>query len=125
MKRALCLGILAAMAFFFGAFGPAFAHTGVQPPPSVVGSEWKGQEDLGNFGPLTFKFQDGQKVTMIDAHNTIDGSFSQNGASVQIQFGNCVYEGTISGNVLSGTARFTSGSDAGVTWNWRVERQGR
>ena len=125
MKRAICLGFIAAAAFFFGAFGPAFAQAGVQPPPSVVASAWKGQEDLGNFGPLTFQFQVEQKVTMIDAHNTIDGSFSQDGASVQIQFGDCVYEGTINGNVMSGTARFTSGSNAGVTWNWSVERQGR
>jgi hypothetical protein len=127
MKRALCLGFIGAFAFFFGTFGPAFAQAGLQtqPPASVVGTAWKGQENLGNFGALTFQFKDGQKVTMIDAHSTIDGNFSQDGALVTIQFGNCVYEGVINENVLSGTGRFTSGPNAGVTWTWSVEREVR
>ena len=60
---------------------------------------------------------------MIDAQTQVQGSYSQTGPSVRIQFGNCVYEGTIQGNVLSGTARFTTGQSSGTGWAFSVQLQ--
>jgi hypothetical protein len=129
MKRAFCLNLAAAVAVLFVGASLAFAQTGpatqppVQGPTGLAGTEWVGQENLQQFGKLAFRFQDGQKVLMIDAHGQAQGSYTQNGPSVRIQFGDCVYEGTIQNKVLAGTARFTSGQSAGVTWNFAVQNQ--
>jgi hypothetical protein len=122
-----CLKSFATIAFLFVGAALASAQTGSPPPvhgPTVMaGTEWHGEENLQGFGKLTFRFQDGQKVLMLDAHGQAQGSFTQNGPTVRITFGDCVYEGMIQGNVLSGSARFTSGQNSGLTWLFAVQFQ--
>lgn len=95
------------------------------PVPStsnLVGSTWEGTESLSGFGKLTFRLEAAGKAVMIDASSTVNGDWAQDGSKVTITFKNCVYQGTIQGQVLSGTARFTSGSDA--NWTFSVTRAG-
>jgi hypothetical protein len=131
MKRSLCLKLFAAVTVLFVGVGLAAAQTGPgSNPPQVPtgptalpGSEWTGEENLQGFGKLTFQFQDEEKVMMIDSQSQVPGRYTQDGQSVRIQFGNCIYEGTIQGNVLSGSARFTQGQNNGVTWTFSVQFQ--
>ncbi|HYV36498.1 MAG TPA: hypothetical protein VE988_12375, partial [Gemmataceae bacterium] len=104
----------------------ASAQTGATPPTGVnpvkvAGTEWKGSETLDDFGELTFQFSQGDEVLMIDAQSDVAGHYVQNGATVTITFGNCVYVGTINGNVMSGTAHFTDGDD--TSWSFSVNLQ--
>jgi hypothetical protein len=132
MKRSFCLKLVAALAVLFVGASLAVAQTGAgSNPPSqkltgptaLPGSEWTGEENLQGFGKLTFRFLDEEKVLMIDAQSQVQGSYTLNGQSVQIQFRNCVYEGTIQDNVLSGSARFTQGQSNGVSWTFSVQFQ--
>ena len=44
-----------------------------------------------------------------------------NGANtVTIRFKNCVYQGRLNGQTLSGNGTFTSGADQGRTWSFQV-----
>ena len=66
----------------------------------------------------------GAKVRMIDAtRRPVDGDFAIQGNRVVFAFGNCVYDGTLNNDVLTGTGRFTSGPNAGQTWNFSVRAQ--
>jgi len=55
---------------------------------------------------------------MIDAKSTVNGTWSQNGNHVAVTFQNCVYEGTIQGEVLADSARYIA--DNGATWTFSV-----
>ena len=64
----------------------------------------------------------GGLVIMHDASGVpAQGTLYSDGVQARIVFGNCVYEGTASGNALSGTARVTTGPQTGLTWTFRVE----
>ena len=97
--------------------GPVVTGAAVK---SVAGTVWSGTENLQSFGKLTFQFHAAGKSTMIDAHSTIDGTWTQTGASVTIRFKDCVYQGRITGPSMSGTAMFTSGNAQNQTWSFQV-----
>lgn len=88
---------------------------------SIVDTTWTGSESLAEFGKLTFKFEaDGQAV-MIDARSTVNGAWTQDGDQVTITFANCVYQGAIKGQTLSGNAHFVTEDR---TWTFTVTRAG-
>lgn len=98
---------------------------GAGPPPtttSVAGTTWSGTENLAGFGKLTFQFDADGKAVMIDAQSRVNGNWTQTGDQVTVTFKNCVYTGTIQGQTYSGTARYTSGSDA--NWTFSLTRSG-
>ncbi|HYV36499.1 MAG TPA: hypothetical protein VE988_12380 [Gemmataceae bacterium] len=126
MIRAMCLKLSAALAVLLVAATLVNAQTLVTSPAGVspvkvAGTQWKGSETLGNFGTLTFQFSENGEAIMIDAASTVGGTYTQNGASVHITFANCVYVGTINGNVMSGNAHFTDGDHS--NWTWSVTLQ--
>jgi hypothetical protein len=132
MYRSPCFKLLTAVTVLLVGASLATAQTGSSANPSQVptgpaalpGSEWSGEENLRGFGKLTFRFQDEEKVLMIDAQSEVQGSYTQVGPAVRIQFRNCSYEGTIVGNTFQGSARFTEGQGTGVTWIFSVQLQG-
>jgi hypothetical protein len=81
----------------------------------------KGTEDLRGYGPLTFRIVSKSKVQMIDKDGTNPGVWEVNGNRIRLFFydGSVVYEGSVNGNSVSGTA--TNGK---TKWNWRVQTQG-
>ncbi len=102
------------------------ARAGAAPPPttpgpiaSIAGSRWTGNENLQGFSTLTFEFHADTKAVMIDAQSTANGKWTQKGNQVTITFGNCVYQGTIKDQVLSGNAGYTTGD---ATWTFSVTR---
>ena len=104
----------------------AFCGDGAPMPVSSVSNEVvgvvEGHETLGNGGALKFIFHRGGLVIMHDASGVpAQGTLYSDGVQARIVFGNCVYEGTASGNALSGTARVTTGPQTGLTWTFRVE----
>lgn len=78
------------------------------PKNSVAGTSWSGSESLSGFGKLTFQFDFDGKAVMIDAKSLVNGTWTQVDNQVTITFQNCVYQGSIQGQVLSGNARYTS-----------------
>jgi len=90
------------------------------PKGSVAGTTWKGTETLGGFGSLQFQFERDGKAIRIDAKSTVNGSWTQNGNKVSVNFQNCIYEGTIQGEVFTGTARYVA--ENGMTWTFSVTR---
>lgn len=92
-------------------------------PATVVGTTWEGNETLSGYGRVKFQFDADGKATMYDAmwekRGTVSGSWTQVGDQVTISFKDCVYEGTIKGDVLSGNARFV---ESGVSWTFSVSR---
>jgi hypothetical protein len=128
LSLVLCVAALVIAApTVFGQTGPIGTGTGpkaqtVQTPGTFAGSTWSGSENLGGFGKLTFVFKDAKKAIMVDAKSTVEGSYEVKGQNITIRFGNCVYNGTINGNVLSGTAQYTSQNSP--TWAWNVAMQG-
>lgn len=103
-----------------GAAGPG---PGPRPGATLAGTTWDGNETLSGFGRLKFQFDADGKVTMFDAkfaeRGSVPGSWTQNGNQVKISFKDCVYEGTINGDVLSGSARFL---ESGNTWTFSLTR---
>jgi len=87
---------------------------------SVANSTWSGTEQLAGFGKLTFELKADGKAVMIDATATVNGDWSQKGNEVTVTFSNCVYVGRINGQTMSGTGRFTTGEQAGQTWNFQL-----
>lgn len=96
----------------------------------LPGSTWVGNETLPGFGRLEFQFKSKDQCIMVDAQNTVQGTFTHSGNKVIITFVNAVYEGTINGQTMSGTARITKGMvpfdfrGVGVNqWTWTVTRK--
>lgn len=106
--------------------GPAPPNNGNPQPvpnPGVVklaGTSWTGTESLQNFGKLTFQFAAGGKATMIDTAGVSNGTWTQNGNQVNIQFfnGKVTYSGVLNGNAISGNASNT----AGAKWTFKVSK---
>ena len=62
---------------------------------------WIGNERLDGYGRLEFRFYENGSVVMIDARETCNGSFSQNGNSITLTFpGRAIYYGAINGNSI-------------------------
>jgi hypothetical protein len=106
--------------------GPAPAGTPAPAPvvtASIAGSTWNGNENLPGFGKLSFVFRAGGAATMIDAKGQTEGTWTQNGNDVTINFNGCVYQGRINGQSLTGSGRITSGGQSGQTWSFQVTLQ--
>jgi hypothetical protein len=121
----LALSLIAGQQFAFAQYGPPPAPGNNPAPNNNRPVVFHGREDLPGMGELTFIATNGGKVRMIDASKQpIDGSFAIQGNRVVFAFGNCVYDGNLDNNdVLTGTGRFTSGPNAGQTWNFSVRAQ--
>lgn len=94
----------------------------INEPPvtgSVAGTTWEGNETLPGFGKLKFQFEPDGKAYMFDAKSKVTGAWTQTGNQVKVTFKDCVYEGTVSGNVLAGNARFLDGAQV---WTFSVTR---
>ncbi len=93
----------------------------VVPPnvPTLVGSLWTGSENLAGFGELSFRFEAEGKAVMKDAKTAVNGTWSQTGNQVTISFNNCVYQGTLQDDKLTGTARYSMGE---AQWTFSVTR---
>jgi hypothetical protein len=103
---------------------PTPPRPGVPQPeaPATVkleGQPWIGSETLQGYGRLEFRFLPGNRVQMIDARETVAGSWYQSGNSVSLIFfdGACVYSGTIQGNRISGNALANK-----TRFSWSVSR---
>ena len=92
-------------------------------PANITGSTWTGTESLPGFGKLTFAFRANGAATMIDAKGQTEGTWTQTGNEVTINFNGCVYQGRINGQMLAGSGRITSGGQAGQTWSFQVALQ--
>jgi hypothetical protein len=92
-----------------------------QKKSDLAGTTWNGRENLAGYGALTFEFETGGNVTMIDAKETVPGTYRRNGQSITLTFfgGQAVYSGRINGKAMSGTAR-----NAARNWTWQVTREG-
>jgi hypothetical protein len=92
-------------------------------PNTVAGTFWEGNETLSGYGKLKFQFESDGKAIMYDAkwaeRGTVGGSWTQTENQLKITFKDCVYEGTVNGDVLSGTARFF---ENGNTWTFSLTR---
>lgn len=131
MKRSIKMLVTAVALFGFS--GIAAAQTGPIDQPQAPQQQlpkvlvFRGSEDLQNYGILQFTVFDSTKaagpIEMLDASNRpIRGNFQMNGKQVNFVFTDCTYSGTIAqGGVIAGTARYTSGNNAGHTWNFRVQ----
>lgn len=99
---------------------PAHAQTATPKKGTLAGTAWSGRETLVGFGPLTFEFEEGNNVTMIDARDTVPGTYKRNGAVITLSFdnGQVIYSGRINGKTMSGTAR-----NPRTTWNWSVKME--
>jgi hypothetical protein len=90
-------------------------------PATLAGSSFSGSESLNGYGSLTFKFLDGQRVIMSDARETVQGRWEKAGGNtVYLYFYNdkCIYRGSLTGNLLQGTARSPN-----AFWSWSVRLQ--
>lgn len=106
-------------------FAPALVQA-QQPAAAVGGMTYSGSESLTNFGPLTFEFGKDGKVLMSDAgtpqRGKVAGTYTVNGTQVTLRFKDCIYVGQISGQQLSGTARFTEGPNM-QSWTFQTQLQ--
>ena len=83
-------------------------------PAASVSGPWSGSETLEGFGKLSFTFNPGGQVTLIDKEGSTPGNDMLAGNNIQLSFagGNISY----TGNTMSGTATDAGGS----SWNWSV-----
>lgn len=111
--RKSLLSIVAAGVVCSLAAAPAIAQT---PPPKVI--VCVGTEDLPGYGPLTFRFFDGNRVEMTDTDGSVEGTWRIKGEELFLHFydDTVVYRGAVQGNQLAGRA--TNGR---ATWNWSVQ----
>jgi hypothetical protein len=86
----------------------------------LAGSSFAGSETLGGYGRLRFSFRAGGGATMYDTDGAQNGTWEQRGNRVTLRFysGSVVYEGTLTGRTLAGTAR-----NASVSWAWSLTRE--
>jgi hypothetical protein len=71
----------------------------------LLGRTYAGQETLGQYGNVSFRFVDGRTVEMHDRDGLTRGTYAQNGLRVNMTFGNAHYEGDIRGDSIAGSAR--------------------
>ena len=93
-----------------------------RPVPEII--VLLGHEDLQSRGRFIFIFRKGGIVERIDASNrSTTGTVQSQGNRVTFTFADCVYEGNDVNNTFAGAARFTSGPNAGITWNFFMQYQ--
>ncbi|HZZ80397.1 MAG TPA: hypothetical protein VFE62_17975 [Gemmataceae bacterium] len=81
---------------------------------------YSGRETLAGYGSVTFRLFSNGKAVMVDAKETMNGTWARNNDTITLTFGggNIVYTGTLDGQNLSGNA--TDGRD---NWSFSVSRQ--
>ena len=83
------------------------------PTSGLVNTTWIGTENLQDFGRLEFRFMADGKVLMIDAAGQTMGTFSQQGQTLTLTFGEgnktVTYQGNINGNTFAGNASNVNG----------------
>jgi hypothetical protein len=96
---------------------PGF-NQGVGQLSSLAIGTWTGTENLQGFGKITFQLMPNGKAIMVDAQNTVPGSWVANGNQVTINLGKyATYQGTILGNTFSG-----QGISATSTWAFNTTK---
>jgi len=86
-----------------------------------AGREYNGQEQLNNFGKLTFRFAADGTVTMVDARSEIRGTYVYDVANVTIRFVDCEYVGSVQrDDSIRGAARFTNNNPNNQPWSFAV-----
>jgi hypothetical protein len=97
------------------------AVAGPRVPVEFVGTTWSGREELAGYGKMSFRFLKGNRVVMQDAKDSSEGTWQRKGNKLTLKFndGRVVYQGTVSGTSLSGTA-----SNGRNSWTWSVRLQG-
>jgi hypothetical protein len=87
------------------------------PAPGLANTTWVGSEE--GFGRLEFRFQPTGQVTMIDTTGSHPGTYSLQGNAVTLTFfnGEVVYNGTLNGQAITGSAHNTK-----KTWSFSVRR---
>jgi opacity protein-like surface antigen len=87
------------------AFLLAACSSSAQASDSLAGTEWTGHYDLG---PVTLRFQDDSKVSMIDSSGQVTGTYARKDDSVSIMAVQgdirLVCQGKIQGQSMSGIA---------------------
>ena len=87
---------------------------------NLKNTRWNGTETLPGFGKLNFQFITDSSVVMVDAKETLRGSYVHTGNNVTITFsGGIIYNGAINGNTMSGNA-----TNAQDNWTWTVNKIG-
>ncbi len=81
----------------------------------LVGRTFAGNETLLNYGPVSFRFVNANTVEMTDTDGVTRGTYTQNGLTVTMTFGNVTYAGDIRGDAISGTA-----TNSRSTWTFQV-----
>ena len=93
-----------------------------QPVPAMdlVNATASGGENLQGYGALSFRFNAGGAATMYDSDGASSGRWQRNGNQVTLHFynGKVVYQGTIQGDQISGSA-----SNGARNWEWNVRIQ--
>lgn len=98
---------------------PGAVPPGLNPAPKAS-RVWQGKENLMGYGALTFTFEDGGRVTMVDARATMVGTWNAKGDTVTLRFdsGRIVYNGRMTGVSFTGTA-----SNGTARWGFAVTRK--
>jgi hypothetical protein len=114
------IGLLVAAAALIASM-PTGATAQQAAPSSLAGTSWQGTETLPGYGDLTFHFHEDSTATMVDTDGTSYGTWSQAGGRVRLAFydGTVIYDGTLSGNQLFGSAR-----NSRTTWSWSLQGPG-
>lgn len=98
----------------------------VRPPPSGKAQRWVGTETLAGFGKLSFSLYSDGRAVMVDARDTVEGTWTRKGQNMTLTFfnGSVVYQGTVNGASLAGTASGpASRMNTRTTWAWSTQMQ--
>ena len=84
--------------------------------------EWLGSETLAGYGKLSFQMYPGGRAVMVDAKETSEGTWQQQGKTMTLRFNGdrVVYTGVALGSTLTGTARNDK-----TSWTWNVQANSR
>ncbi len=94
--------------------------------PTGNATRYVGSETLAGYGKLSFSLYPGGRTVMVDAMNTAEGTWQQNGNQYTFTFftGSVIYQGTLNGATLSGSASSPGArTEERKTWNWTVQLQ--
>jgi hypothetical protein len=99
----------------------AVASTDPVTPLKGKATRYVGSEDLAGYGKLAFFLYPGSRAVMVDARDSVEGTWQQSGNQYTIAFfnGAVIYHGTLNGTTLSGTASGPGARQRGRhSWNW-------
>lgn len=92
----------------------------IQPTSAPQFAIWIGNETLPGYGGLSFHMYPGGKAYIIDAKESMEGTWEQNGKQISLKFSNgqVSYTGTVNEATLVGTAENLKAS-----WSFSVRLQ--